>query len=73
MVKKPVKKIDKPDEETPDLEEFSSIGGGAIGGYSLPLGMKGGGDAMDSVFPWKKVKKSSPGKKKRSKKKSKKS
>jgi hypothetical protein len=32
--------------------------------------MKGAGDAMDSVFPWKKVKKS---KKKTSKKKSKKS
>jgi len=32
--------------------------------------MKGGGDAMDSVFPWKKAKK---GKKKRTKKKSKKS
>ena len=42
------------------------MAGGAVGGYTLPLGMKGKGNATDSIFPWKKY--SKPKAKKRKKK-----
>ena len=31
---------DAEDEEFEEIEEISAMGGGAVGGYSLPLGMK---------------------------------
>lgn len=35
-----IDEVDKTKEEEKELEEFSSVGGGSITGYTLPLGKK---------------------------------